>query len=80
MNDRVKSPCFNCPDRKENGICHSDCEKYLDYLDEKEADTAKFKAWQKAYQYGTIRSGMSDKKFKGQCRKTKNKVFKDHKK
>ena len=80
MNDRVKSPCFNCPDRKENGICHSDCERYLDFVERKNADTEKFKAWKKAYQYGTIRSGMHDKQFEQRRNKNENRVFKNHKK
>ena len=25
------SPCYNCEDRKEYGLCHDTCEKYQEY-------------------------------------------------
>ncbi len=75
---KVKSPCLNCEDRFP--ACHDTCEKYKEYKAESMADKTARHKWEQAYKFGRVRSGMSDKDFKYQCRKTKNKVFKDHKK
>ena len=74
----IKSPCLGCEERFP--ACHDTCANYKAYVNEKAEDRAKLYKWQKEYSYGTVRSGMSTKDFKYQCRKTKNKVFKDHKK
>lgn len=75
---KAKSPCFGCEERF--SACRDTCDKYKMFVKAKNEDKTKLNKWKKEYTFGVMRSGMTEKKFKYRVRRTKNKVFKDHKK
>lgn len=75
---KPQSPCQFCEERKENGICHSYCERYLDYVDLNEAEKEKIR---KAKEQLKHKIYMSEPEYRrAMKRKVENKVFKQHRK
>ena len=75
---KPQSPCQFCEDRKENGICHSYCEQYLEYVDLNDAEREKIRKAKEKYSYRTY---MSEPEFRrASKRKVDNKVFKQTRK
>lgn len=73
-----QSPCQFCEERKENGICHSYCKRYLDYVDLNEVEKEKIR---KAKEQARHKIYMPESEFrKAINRKVEHKVFKQHKK
>lgn len=74
---KLMSPCLDCDDREENGICHSYCEKYISFSDKNTAQREmirKKKAEQSRYYLDSTEFRKSQK------RKVENAVFKQTKK
>lgn len=75
---KPKSPCRFCNDRKENGICHSYCKAYLDYVDLNDAANEKIR---KAKQQASRKVYMPEPEYRRALkRKVANKVFKQTRK
>ena len=75
---KPQSPCQFCDDREENGICHSHCKKYLEYVDLNDAEREKIR---KAKEQSRYKVYMTEVEYrKAMKRKVENKVFKQHKK
>lgn len=75
---KPKSPCQFCEDREENGICHSYCKAYLEYVDLNDAENEKIR---KAKEQLKRKVYMPEPEFrKALKRKVDHKVFKQTRK
>lgn len=75
---KPQSPCQFCEDREENGICHSTCDDYLEYVELNNTEKEKIR---KARQKAGFNYYMSEPEFRrAKKRKVDNKVFKQTRK
>lgn len=75
---RTNSPCFECNEDRQEGRCHSTCEKYLEFLD---VHKQELEVIRKNKSESARQEYLTDREFKNRLHgHSKNRVFKQHKK